>query len=150
MKKILYSLLVAALLVGLIGESAGATRSIEEIQSDRVELQGEIDALDSELVDLLAEIDSLTYEISQKELEIEDTKIELKEAKKAEKKQYRFMKKRMKAMYENDQKSVITLLLESGSFSDFLNKIEYANAVYEYDRQLLNTYIGIREDIKDM
>ena len=150
MKRIIYSLLVATLLVSMVGTSVSATRSIEEIQSDRVELQQEIDALDSELVDLLAEISSLTYEISQNEQEIEDLKIELKAAKKAEKKQYKFMKKRMKAMYENDQKSVISMLLESGSFSDFLNKIEYANAVYEYDQQLLNTYIGVKEEIKEM
>ena len=150
-KRIIGAALCASLCLGMLsGGSVSATRSIEEIQSDRVELQEEIDALDSELVDLLAEIDSLSYEISQNEQEIADLKVELKAAKKAEKKQYKFMKKRMKAMYENDQKSVLTLLLESGSFSDFLNKIEYANAVYEYDQQLLNTYIGVKEEIKEM
>ncbi|MCR5098239.1 MAG: C40 family peptidase [Lachnospiraceae bacterium] len=143
--------LVAAMALGMLrGTTAVATRSIDEIKQDKSDLQQEISSLDSELVDLLAEINNITYEISQNEQEIDDLKYELKEAKKAEKKQYKYMKKRMKAMYENDQKSVVTMLLESGSFSDFLNKIEYANAVYEYDQQLLNTYIGVREEIKEM
>ncbi len=150
-KRIAAGVLVAAMAVGLLqGGTASATRSIEEIQRDRTNLQSEIDALDSELVSLLVDIDSLSTEIAENEAEIEDLKYELKEAKKAEKKQYNYMKKRMKAMYENDQKSVVTMLLESGNFSDFLNKIEYANAVYEYDQQLLNTYIGVREEIKEM
>ena len=150
-KRIIAGALVCAMAAGMIhSKTASATRSIEAIEQDKKDLQQEINALDSELVDLLADIDSLSYEIAQNEQEIEDLKVELKEAKKAEKKQYNFMKKRMKAMYENDQKSIVTLLLESGSFSDFLNKIEYANAVYEYDQQLLNTYIGVKEEIKDM
>ncbi len=150
-KRITAVSVVAAMAVTMLfGGTADATRSIDEIEQDRSELKEEIGALDSELVDLLAEINSISYEISVNEQEIDDLKYELKEAKKAEKIQYKYMKKRMKAMYENDQKSVVTMLLESGSFSDFLNKIEYANAVYEYDQQLLNTYIGIKEEIKEM
>ena len=150
-KRIIAVCVVAAMTATMLfGGTADATRSIDEIEQDRSELKEEIGALDSELVDLLAEINSISYEISVNEQEIDDLKYELKEAKKAEKTQYKYMKKRMKAMYENDQKSVVTMLLESGSFSDFLNKIEYANAVYEYDQQLLNTYIGIKEEIKDM
>ena len=150
-KKITAVSLIAAMAVGMLnGVTADATRSIDEIKQDKSGLQQEISSLDSELVDLLAEINNISYEISKNEQEIDDLKYELKEAKKAEKKQYRYMKKRMKAMYENDQKSIVTMLLESGSFSDFLNKIEYANAVYEYDQQLLNTYIGVKEEIKDM
>ncbi len=150
-KKLIAGVLVSTLTAGLFfGTTADATRSIEEIQRDKDNLQEEINALDSELVDLLADISTLSSEIDQNEQEIADLKIELQEAKKAEKKQYKYMKKRMKAMYENDQKSLIMMLLESGSFSDFLNKIEYANAVYEYDQQLLNTYIGVKEEIKEM
>ena len=150
-KRLVTGALVCAMAVGMLhGGTASATRSIEDIEKDKKDLQQEINALDSELVDLLAEIDTLTAEISSNEAEIEDLKVELKAAKQAEKKQYKYMKKRMKAMYENDQQSIVTMLLESGSFSDFLNKIEYANAVYEYDQNLLNTYIGIKEEIKDM
>ena len=150
-KRIVALGLVSAMACGMfLGGTANATRSIEEIERDKDNLQQEINALDSELVDLLADIDTLSAEISENEAEIADLKVELKEAKKAEKKQYKYMKRRMKAMYENDQKSIVTMLLESGSFTDFLNKIEYANAVYEYDQNLLNTYIGVKEEIKDM
>ena len=150
-KRFIAGALVAAMAVGMLhGGTVDATRSVDEIQRDKANLQEEIDSLDSELVGLLADIDTLSAEISENEAEIANLKIELKEAKKAEKKQYKFMKKRMKAMYENDQKSIVGLLLESGSFSDFLNKIEYANAVYEYDQQLLNTYIGVKEEISEM
>ena len=42
------------------------------------------------------------------------------------------------------------MLIESGSIADFLNRVSYANAVYEYDRGLLASYEATAEAIHDM
>ena len=74
-KRLVAGALVCAMAVGMLhGGTASATRSIEDIEKDKKDLQQEINALDSELVDLLAEIDTLTAEISSNEAEIEDLK----------------------------------------------------------------------------
>ncbi len=132
------------------GDSVYAT-SIADMQKQQRELQTEVDELQSKLVDLLTEIDSLEAEISDNEDSILETKEELKEAKKAEKKQYKDMKLRIRYFYENGEKQdIFTLLLSSGSFTDFINRMSYVNSVYEYDKDRLAAYKATKEEIKAM
>ena len=60
------------------------------------------------------------------------------------------MKKRMKFMYENGNKSIIEIFVESDNFADFLNKVEYTNAVYSSDRQMLDSYEATKIEIQGM
>ena len=127
-----------------------AAKSIKELEQGKKKLQGEINELDNELVELLSDISVMEGDIAENKAEIADAKVELKAAKEAEAKQYEDMKGRMKYMYENDQKSIFTLLLESGSIAEFLNQVDYANSVYEYDRQLLASYEATTEAVRDL
>ena len=43
-------------------------------------------------------------------------------------------------MYERGDSAVISSLLESKSMADMLNRVEYFNEVYDYDRNLLDNY----------
>lgn len=127
-----------------------AAKSIKELEQGKKQLQNEINALDNELVELLSDINVLEGDIAENKAEIVDAKAELKAAKAAEAKQYEDMKARMKYMYENDQKSIFTMLIESGSIAEFLNQVDYANSVYEYDRKLLASYEATTEAVKDL
>ena len=60
------------------------------------------------------------------------------------------MKLRIQFMYENSDESVLSILLESGSIADFLNRLEYVNAVHSYDRELLDSYEAIKQEVEDM
>lgn len=131
-------------------QTVSAAKSIKELEQGKKQLQNEINTLDNELVELLSDINVLESDIAENKAEIADAKVELKAAKEAEAKQYADMKGRMKYMYENEQKSIFTMLLESGSIADFLNQIDYANSVYEYDRQLLASYEATTEAVKDL
>ncbi len=140
------------LVLPLVGDpmTAHAAKSIKELEKSKKQVQGEITQLDNQLVDILSDINVLEANIAQNKADIQDAKDELKAAKKAEARQYRDMKGRMKYMYEHEQKSVFTMLIESGSIAEFLSRVEYARSVYEYDRMLLASYEATTEAIADL
>ncbi len=114
--------------------------TISNIEKEQNSLQQEIDALDSELVALLLDIEVLGDEISQKEADIEQATKDLAEAKETEKRQYESMKTRIRFMYERGDNALIESLMGAGSMADFLNRVEYFNQIYEYDRNMLTEY----------
>ena len=113
---------------------------INNIQEQQEQLWGEINALDAELVNVMIELSTLEEELSVKQDELEQTKADLEQAKEDEKNQYEAMKLRIRFMYEKGDDAMLTSLLESGSIADLLNRVEYVNEVYEYDRNLLTEY----------
>ena len=143
-------LLLATVLAGAFSSSAQAAKSINQLESEKAQLENEIAELDQELVAILTEIDSLEAQISECEAEIEELSIELQAAQEAEQRQYENMKLRMKYMYEHGNDSLLTIFLESGSIGDFISRVEYANAIYEYDRNLLDGYVATQLEIQEM
>ena len=73
---------------------------------------------------------------------------ELVQAKVEENNQYEDMKKRIKYMYENGNVQFIEILLESQTIADFLNKAEYISTISEYDRDMLDEFQAVVEDVE--
>ena len=113
---------------------------ISDIEKKQDSLQQEIDSLDSELVALLLDIEVLKDEITQKEADIDQATADLAEAEATADRQYESMKKRIRFMYERGDNALIESLLGAGSMADFLNRVEYFNQIYDYDRNMLNEY----------
>ncbi len=124
--------------------------SISSITSRQQELQKEINALDAELVDLLVNMDILSDELEIKDQEIKQANLDLKAAQKEEADQYESMKKRIRNMYERGDNSMIEVLLGASSMSDFLNRVNYYNAVYDYDREQLELYKETKQQVIDL
>ena len=129
---------------------ANAVRSIREIEQEQDALQDEIDALDADLYALVSQIAEINAEITDTEAEIEDTQASLAEATAAKEDQYAAMKLRIKYMYETPQESVLEMLISSGSITQFLNRMEYANSVYDYDREKLDQFIATQAEIEEL
>lgn len=113
---------------------------ISDIEKKQNSLQQEIDSLDSELVALLLDIEVLKDEIAQKEADIDQATADLAVAEETAQKQYESMKKRIRFMYERGDNALIESLLGAGSMADFLNRVEYFNQIYDYDRTMLDEY----------
>ncbi len=124
--------------------------NISSITSKQQQLQQEINALDSELVELLINMDILSSDLDEKELEIKQANEDLKAAKKEEADQYERMKNRIRYMYERGDESIIEALFGATSMSDFLNKVNYHNAVYDYDRDQLERYKETKQEVIDL
>ncbi len=107
-----------------------------------------IEELDKKVAEITAQLSEINDMMTDTEAEIEETKLELSEAEASRDEQYSSMKLRIKYMYENGSNSV-DMLLDSGSFSDFLNRAEYIRKVSEYDRQKLEEYKETVRDVSD-
>ena len=124
------------------------------LQEEQELLEEEIDDLDAELINLYTEIGVLEDQITEKqsEITIKESEIEVAQADYdaallQEQQQYDAMKVRIKYMYEQGNANYLELLLESKGFSDMLNKVEYIEDLYEYDRKMLLQFQAIEEQI---
>lgn len=120
---------------------------IDNIEQEQGQLEEEINALDAELVNVIVKLSTLEEELAIKQDELAQTKEDLKQAKQDEKNQYEAMKLRIRFMYEKGDSAMLTSILESKSIADLLNRVEYVNQVYDYDRNLLTEYENTKKQV---
>ena len=119
---------------------------IDTIQEEAEALNEEIEELDAELVDLLLSVSLLESDIDNKEKDIEVTKSELELAENQVANQEKAMASRIKFMYEKGQETYFELLIESKSMAEAVNKAEYSEKLYSYDRLMLEKYQYARQE----
>ena len=107
--------------------------------------------MDQDLVNTMVNIEVLNTDISNKEAEIQKTRKNLKRAKANKEKQYEAMKLRIQYLYENGGSNAwYNLMLDSNDLSELLNKAEYTQKMYKYDRDALNKYVETIKEIKTL
>ncbi len=116
-----------------------------ELEQSKADLTSYVAQLDAQVAEIEANIESLTTQIAEKEEEIEETKEELAEAEEDEAEQYEAMKNRIQSLYEQGDTYYLEMLASSGSFADFLNKLDYIEQLSKYDNNMLIEYQGIVE-----
>ena len=125
-------------------------QQITAIQSDQAQAQEELDQLSDQLVDILTSIDICQDEIEVKEKEIKKEKKDYEDARKKEEDQYASMKKRIQFMYEQGDSAYLQVLLESQNYADMVNKADYIESLYEYDKQLLAGYVESKNQVAEL
>lgn len=125
-----------------------ASGKVSSIQSDVDAVSDEIDEIDESLVETIASVEIIRDEVSQKEDQIKTTTEELQKAQETEQEQYAAMKLRVKFMYEKGDSTYLQLLMESQNFGEMVNKVEYVEKLYDYDRKLLEEYIAARQAVE--
>ena len=171
MKKKAISLLLAGILTFSMGTPVFATESeiadmqaqkqeaesnLAQTQSDISSMESKKQELESYLADLNTQYEELTNTISElsiqageKENQLKQIRAELKKAKKAEKKQYEDMKLRIQYMYENGGTSALETLLSSKDLAEFLNNAENVSKISQYDRNMLDKYVNLQNNIQE-
>ena len=125
-------------------------KEIDKLNEAQDALQAEMDAYDEELMALLTDLSILEEDIISKRQEIDQAQADLEAAKIKEATQYESMKLRIQYMYENSGESVWTTLAEASEMSEVLNRVEYINSVYDYDRNQLIEYQNTVQEVKDL
>lgn len=120
---------------------------IENLEGDIENAEAEIEEIDSQLVELLMTVDILKGDIEVKKAAIAQAEEDYDEALAVEQAQYEAMKIRIKYMYEKGDASYVQMLLQSQSIADLLNKVEYTEKLYSYDRQMLLEYQYARQEV---
>lgn len=122
--------------------------TIAQLEALKNDTTAYVKSLDSSLAKISEELEQLSGQISSKEEEIRVTGEELEDARIVEEEQYEAMKLRIRYMYENGESSYWDMLFQSQSMSELLNKAEYISKISEYDRNQLDKYVAIKEDIE--
>lgn len=113
----------------------------------QADIGSEIEELDAEMVGLLTDINLIKEAIQEKEEQIAITQVDYDTAVAVKDEQYESMKIRIKFMYEQGDISYLQLFTESLSVGEMLNKAEYVEKLYEYDRKLLTEYQATVEQV---
>ena len=133
-----------------------AQNEVDDIKDQKSGLQDNLDSLNGKMNEIVSSMNDLESQITAKQSDIESlqdeiaqTKRELADAEERSAKQYEDMKTRIRFMYENGTESVWQTLLESASFAEFLNRREYISQIQKYDRNQLNNYIKVQNEIAE-
>ena len=118
---------------------------IDTMQGEADDVAGEIEEIDAALVETIASVEIIEEDIGEKETQIEETTVEYEAALATEQEQYESMKLRVKFMYEKGETTYLQLFLESQSLSEMVNKADYFEKLYAYDRKMLEEYQLARE-----
>lgn len=121
--------------------------NIDSMKGEQAEIQNEMDEVNVELMQTIASVEMLEEEIAEKEVQIQKAQEDYDDAKAEEEAQYEAMKIRIKYMYEKGDINYVELFMKANSFSDMLNKAEYIERLYEYDRRLLIQFQEIKEKV---
>ena len=111
-----------------------------EAQQRRQLLQAQLDAINNEIENIDKQIAYYDQEIAQKEAE-------QAEAEANEQAQYELFCQRVRAMEEEGTVSYWSILFNSESFSELLDRLADIDAVMAYDNQVMDELIAIREEI---
>lgn len=124
-----------------------ANDEIDELTETRKGITDEINQIDDELVEIMTSISILEDEIEDTKDDIEIKEVELADAVAVEQEQYESMKTRIRFMYEKGEASYVQILLEAQSMGDLINKADYIDDLYTYDRQKLAEYVEAKEAV---
>ena len=117
---------------------------LKEGQNSFMQEMIELDEMILAYNDKIEALDAQQAEISQL---IAETQASLDTAREVENHQNEVIKSHIKNSYENGNYGLMEVLINAESFSDFLNKSEYVNAVNIYDRRLLEQYAETRKTV---
>lgn len=122
-------------------------QQISDYKGAQADVGEEIEALDEEMVALLTDINLIEEAIADKEEDIAQTQIEYDAAVADKNEQYESMKIRIRFMYEKGETSYLQLFFGAKNMGDMMNKANYVEELYEYDRTLLEEYEATVQEV---
>ena len=122
-------------------------KDIEHLTIEKNSIQSYINSLDAQMSIVTNEISNFENKIEEKIVSIKETKRSLEHAKEVCDQQYEAMKLRIRYMYENGKSSMLEIFIGSKSMEEMLKQATFVEAVYEYDRDMLDEYIAIKDEI---
>lgn len=126
-----------------------ANKNVNSLTEQKKGVNEEIAEIDNQLVEVIASVSILEDEIAELKEQIKVKEKEYEEAKTVEEAQYEAMKLRIKFMYEKGDASYVQMIVEAKNLADMVNKADYAEKLYEYDRKMLEEYQKAKQAVAD-
>ena len=148
-KRIAKTFVAAALITSIDGTSVWAD-DVTDLTNKKNAAESQLSQTQSELAYLLVQMDELEVKMHDKNEEIDQANADLAVAEQNMQNQYDDMKLRIKYMYEDQSTSIAEAFLTAESMSDALNKAEYVQQVYDYDRGKLDEMAATASQIQQL
>ena len=120
---------------------------LADVEADQAEAQQRRQLLQAQLDAINNEIENIDKQIAYYDAEIAQKEEEQAEAEANEQAQYELFCQRVRAMEEEGTVSYWSILFNSESFSELLDRLADIDAVMDYDNQVMDELIAIREEI---
>lgn len=124
-----------------------AQKKAEDAKAKKNAATAQVSRLTTELTALLSDIQILESDMAEKEKDIRQAEEDYEKARVDEDDQYAAMKKRIQYMYEKGDTEYLDIFLHVKSMSDLLNKAEYVENIYSYDRNMLDKYRDTKDQV---
>ncbi len=168
--RVIAAVIVAAMLIGVIAAgvsyvfAANEQSQIDASQKKVTEQQNKIkdiekkqeltadsiEQLKKETTQIQAQIDTKNAELAATEKKLKAAEKELEEAKEKSNNQYEAYKERFRVMCEEGSLSYLEIILSSDSLMDFVNNIETAKEISEYDKKIYDEMKASEEKIQKL
>lgn len=126
-----------------------ARNKASSLKNEQDSVSEELAQKTKEIAENMTAISMMQDQISDLEDQIKVKQQEYEAAEADEQQQYESMKKRIQFMYEKGNTSYVQLLLQASSLGDALNKAEYVERLYDYDRKMLKKYEQTVQQVAD-
>jgi murein DD-endopeptidase MepM/ murein hydrolase activator NlpD len=112
------------------------TEKINNIKGKQKLTAESLEALKKETVGIQAQIDAKNAELAKTMNRLNEAQAELDNARRKSEAQYEAYKERFRVMCEEGSTSYIAMIFSSDSFMDFINNIEIAKEISDYDKKI--------------
>ncbi len=123
-------------------------QAIHTYEREQKELEQKIFAAQENISRLSSELDETQAAVRNTKKETEKTQKQLEQSLKEQKEQYAQMKRRIQFMYENSTQDMLVYVLQADSMPEALRRANYFQAVISYDRDKMNEYKAVIQNIK--
>ncbi|MDO5403672.1 MAG: NlpC/P60 family protein [Eubacteriales bacterium] len=150
MRKRIMKTIAAAVMITCITGTTVFADEVTDLKNEQKQVLSDLDSYEDQLAYLLIQIDELESSLSALSNDIANATIDLANAEAVQKGQYEDMKLRIKYLYEDQSTTLTEVLLTSSSMGEMLNKTEYVQQVYDYDRGKLEEMANTASQIKEI
>ncbi len=123
---------------------------IKVVKDKKVKVQRSIEEIVTKKQVLTKRINKTKKDIDKKNQELKVIKEDLNKAVARVKKQEEDFSKRVKAMYDRSNESTIEIFFKSDGISDFMNRLDFANAIAKQDQEVLVDFKEEKQKIKKL
>ena len=123
--------------------------SKEQLENQANSLSGQIDSLNTQITTVTGEISATEEDIATVQADLEVLTEQLNETQASLDTQKESMSKRIQYMYENKSTNTLVNFLESGSFAEFLQRIEYMAEITAYDQAAIAKFEQTQQQLEE-
>lgn len=131
------SLASAATLSQIRNNIKNKQQELNESRAKEKSLGDQVNSLEQQINSKQSDIDELEASISEAQSKLETLEVELAAAEEKVNTQNENLNARLRNMYKNGSVGFIDVLMDSGSFSEFLNNLSLVEKVYTSDQDVL-------------